>query len=236
MTVTQANRDTIDKILQFLQEVPPDDIKPPPEPTPPPNLAFQKHIIRSISEAEELYHKNYKAALKASKPLFRLKGKFSLEFDDIQQIILKYAWWACLTYDPARGKITTWMYSLQRHARYEIYRCYFRAGRLGEVLLMSQEDLRPETFHDFRKMPLLDRLELVELLEKNFETNDPRKAAVLIDRYVCDLTLQECGEILNLTRERVRQLEEAALQNLKNSYGQGDTRMRKRRRSVRFVS
>lgn len=52
----------------------------------------------------------------------------------------------------------------------------------------------------------------------------PRERKILLLRYGLDeygrpLTLEEAGEILNITRERVRQIEKKALRKMKRHYG-----------------
>lgn len=64
---------------------------------------------------------------------------------------------------------------------------------------------------------------LEELLSKAIETLNPREAKVICSHFGVDsdkeMTLQEIGSELNLTRERVRQIQVTALNKIKLNYG-----------------
>ena len=62
--------------------------------------------------------------------------------------------------------------------------------------------------------------ELMEELLKIMDSLDPREKEVLIRRYgLLDgeaMTLDQVGQAMNLSRERIRQIEEKALRKLRN--------------------
>jgi len=66
----------------------------------------------------------------------------------------------------------------------------------------------------------VDKLDLKEQLLKVMESLEPREKTVLIKRYgLIDgepMTLEEIGQELNLSRERIRQIEEKALRKMRN--------------------
>ncbi len=66
--------------------------------------------------------------------------------------------------------------------------------------------------------------ELEQLLNGAIETLDTREAKVIRSHFGvncdCEMTLQEIGNELNLTRERVRQIQVAALNKIRRSFGE----------------
>jgi RNA polymerase primary sigma factor len=66
--------------------------------------------------------------------------------------------------------------------------------------------------------------ELAQLLSKAIETLNPREAKIICEHFGVEtgteMTLQEIGSELNLTRERVRQIQVIALNKIKTSFGQ----------------
>ncbi len=82
--------------------------------------------------------------------------------------------------------------------------------------------LEQQTFtHPFKSIA---EIELGELLGKAIETLNPREAKVICEHFGVDtgreMTLQEIGSELNLTRERVRQIQVMALNKIKVNFGQ----------------
>ena len=65
----------------------------------------------------------------------------------------------------------------------------------------------------------VDKKDLKEQLLQVMESLDPREKTVLIKRYGLDgepMTLDDIGEELRLSRERIRQIEEKALRKMRN--------------------
>ncbi|TAL42787.1 MAG: sigma-70 family RNA polymerase sigma factor, partial [Methylovulum sp.] len=75
--------------------------------------------------------------------------------------------------------------------------------------------------HPFKSIAETD---LEQLLSKAIETLNPREAQVICAHFGVDadreMTLQEIGSELNLTRERVRQIQVMALNKIKLNFGQ----------------
>jgi RNA polymerase primary sigma factor len=69
----------------------------------------------------------------------------------------------------------------------------------------------------------LDRVELVEVLQKSLACLDDREQTVVRAYFGLEeqepMTLQEIGDALGLTRERVRQLRNAALRKMRQHFG-----------------
>ena len=74
----------------------------------------------------------------------------------------------------------------------------------------------------------LCRIELAEQVREVLDTLTPRQAKVLRMRFGvelnCDYTLEEVGRTLDVTRERIRQIEAKALRNMKHPYRSGALR------------
>ena len=68
----------------------------------------------------------------------------------------------------------------------------------------------------------LCRVELAEQVKELLDTLTPREAKVLRMRFgielTCDYTLEEVGRTLDVTRERIRQIEAKALRHMKHPY------------------
>jgi len=54
------------------------------------------------------------------------------------------------------------------------------------------------------------------MIIKVLNTIESREAIVLVLRLACDMTLQGCGEIMGITKERVRQIEAKGLSKLRH--------------------
>jgi len=60
------------------------------------------------------------------------------------------------------------------------------------------------------------RLDLQKIFPKIFETLGPNERKVMQFRFWADMTLEDCGRSLNVTRERIRQIEAHALRKLRH--------------------
>ena len=61
-----------------------------------------------------------------------------------------------------------------------------------------------------------DRRDIKHLVGEAFEALSPREAKIFRLRYWHDLTLEEVGQMFELTRERIRQIENNALRKLRS--------------------
>jgi hypothetical protein len=62
------------------------------------------------------------------------------------------------------------------------------------------------------------RLDLQKIFPKIFETLGPKESKVLKFRFWADMTLEDCGHALNVTRERIRQIEAAAIRKMNSPH------------------
>jgi RNA polymerase primary sigma factor len=60
------------------------------------------------------------------------------------------------------------------------------------------------------------RIDLKKIFPKIFETLGPQEIVVLQFRFWCDMTLEDCGRALNVTKERIRQIEKLAIRKIKS--------------------
>lgn len=87
--------------------------------------------------------------------------------------------------------------------------------------LWYQRDLEPELLSDEPIPEPSDELDPLRerdakvLVSTLLERCTPQEARVLTMRYMEDMTLQEIGQVLGVTRERIRQVERKALLRLK---------------------
>jgi RNA polymerase primary sigma factor len=91
----------------------------------------------------------------------------------------------------------------------------------GEVLFSPIDYLEQEVFVDsFKK---ISKMDLDSLIGKAIKGLNPREAKVISCHFGVEvensMTLQEIGVELNLTRERVRQIQVMALNKIRRSFG-----------------
>ena len=60
------------------------------------------------------------------------------------------------------------------------------------------------------------RLDLQKAIPEALDTISPKERKVLLLRFWFDMTLDECGDVFRLTRERIRQIEAKALRKLRH--------------------
>tara|TARA_R110000868_G_scaffold330695_1_gene591670 strand:+ start:20 stop:532 length:513 start_codon:yes stop_codon:yes gene_type:complete len=60
------------------------------------------------------------------------------------------------------------------------------------------------------------RLDLQKAIPEALDTISPKERKVLLLRFWFDMTLDECGDLFELTRERIRQIEAGALRKLRH--------------------
>ena len=60
------------------------------------------------------------------------------------------------------------------------------------------------------------RLDLQKAIPEALDTISPKERKVLLLRFWFDMTLDECGDVFRLTRERIRQIESHALRKLRH--------------------
>jgi len=90
--------------------------------------------------------------------------------------------------------------------------------------LWRSRDDEPET-QEFAKLPpwmhyeeidIETRLDLQKAIPEALDTICPRERKIILLRFWFDMTLDECGDVFELTRERIRQIEAHALRKLRH--------------------
>jgi len=62
------------------------------------------------------------------------------------------------------------------------------------------------------------RIDLQKIFPRIFETLGPKERKVIEWRFWSDMTLEECGKTLNVTKERIRQIEAAIIRKINSPY------------------
>jgi RNA polymerase sigma factor (sigma-70 family) len=123
------------------------------------------------------------------------------------------------------GKInkgTTIPYGTLADASQELIKVYYYHGYKEDSMLPEFPCLPYEEEPTIDPEEELCRVELAEQVKELLDTLTPRQAKVLRMRFgielTCDYTLEEVGRTLDVTRERIRQIEAKALRNMKHPY------------------
>src|SRR6056297_2318280 len=87
---------------------------------------------------------------------------------------------------------------------------------MGKVETVVIADIYPlNIVKELFKKDVVDEINIVGLLNE-IDKLDERKAKILRFRYKDKKTLQECGEIIGLTRERIRQIQNKSFRLLRH--------------------
>jgi len=95
-------------------------------------------------------------------------------------------------------------------------------SEVRSIWYTRNKELEPEVFERLPKWMAPEvgqgdvQSDMSRLVADAFETISPKEAKVLRFRYWHDLTLDEIGQIFDLTRERIRQIEARALRKLRH--------------------
>jgi hypothetical protein len=90
--------------------------------------------------------------------------------------------------------------------------------------LWRSRDDEPET-QEFAKLPpwmhyeeidIETRLDLQKAIPEALDTISPKERKIILLRFWFDMTLDECGDVFRVTRERIRQIEAHALRKLRH--------------------
>ncbi|CAG7856325.1 RNA polymerase sigma factor RpoD [biofilm metagenome] len=120
--------------------------------------------------------------------------------------------------------------------------CQFTTDEVNHILAISQTSVAMESFDDSDDEPTFAPIDFLEqkvfnpsfnmiastqlesLVRKAVHTLNPREAKIICSHFGVDTdqqqTLQEIGDELNLTRERVRQIQVVALNKIRMRYGE----------------
>lgn len=150
--------------------------------------------------------------------------------DDYDQIALYSFWFACLTYESDRGRLSTWCYQvaktfgLRELLRYMLPE--FSSCDPALLLAPSPWDRLDDQLDGATLFAVLeDSCKDQPLSAKEGGQLDSRDVKVLCRRFVDDCTLKEIGIELKVTKERIRQIEARSLRILKNSFQAGRAKL-----------
>lgn len=110
-------------------------------------------------------------------------------------------------------------YGTLADASYELRKTYYYYGYPKDTDFPELPVLEPEVIEVDPEKALIAQ-ELARVVQEMLDSLTPREAKVLRLRYgvdvSCDHTLEEIGQLFDVTRERIRQIEAKALRKLKH--------------------
>lgn len=208
-------------------------------------LEVTPELLLSRAEQEALIEQWTSYAYSISRKFYRSARRW-LTFDECRAIAVEGLWEAARRFQPSKG------YSFGTYSTYWVYQCLQRAKRKAmgnpahhrygsEEFAASIRVTCPKVSLDthYRTQgisgdpfsfaetiparPEPGRLEApADFWDRAYKWLDPVKRQVIRLRYHDDLTLEEVGSVLGLTRERIRQHEAAALNQLRTRADFGD--------------
>lgn len=163
-----------------------------------------------INAFEALFHQHYKLVFKTA--YLNLGNREDAE--DVLQEVFVAVWKSRSTFDPTKGKLTTWLH------RITINQCINRKRR-KQVAILSVEEARDSGFDlpqirgsELPDELLMNRLEY-ERMVKAVNSLDGKHHPVLVLRYFGDLSYGEIAEILDIPLGTVKSRLNQAIRTLR---------------------
>lgn len=138
--------------------------------------------------------------------------------EDVLQKVFFQVWRFRHTYDPDKGKITTWLH------RITVNECSRKKSRkTSAVISLEQKGIDlPEMKHQFQpEETAITRMEYDQLL-KAMDALDTKYRSVLVLRYFDDLSYQEIAEALDMPLGTVKSRLNQSLKYLKERMNLGE--------------
>jgi hypothetical protein len=114
-------------------------------------------------------------------------------------------------------------------ASYELRQCYYYLGYKNDHDMPELPNLPADVEETDSPEDVLENRDILKLLHAVLDTLTPRQAKVLKLRFGIDVhtdyTLEEVGQVFDLSRERIRQIEAKALKSLRHPSKSSDLRM-----------
>lgn len=140
------------------------------------------------------------------------------EAEDILQEVFVTVWKSRHTFDPAKGKITTWLH------RITVNRCVSK-HRKKQLVLLSLDEARADGFHlpettssELPDESLISKSEYEELM-KALNSLDSKHRPVLVLRYFDELSYDEIAKVLGIPLGTVKSRINHALRSLQGQLG-----------------
>lgn len=136
--------------------------------------------------------------------------------DDLISIAMVAVWSASKTWDTERGAtFETYVYSAVVHAMMQEKLRYGRLARTGITRSLSlTEDEQDDTEFELRGLTHTPEQIVIDAQLHRFVEKLPHPLKRVVERHFSDESLADVGEVLGLSRERVRQLEWKAFRML----------------------
>lgn len=111
----------------------------------------------------------------------------------------------------------------------ELRQCYYYLGYKNDHDMPELPSLPADVEEPVTPEDMLESRDIIKLLHAALDTLTPRQAKILKLRFGIgvhtDYTLEEVGRVFDLTRERIRQIENKALRHLRHPSRSSDLRM-----------
>jgi RNA polymerase sigma-70 factor (ECF subfamily) len=167
-----------------------------------------------VSAFETLYRQYEKLVFRTA---YLVTGSKEAAEDVLQEVFVS-VWRFRNTYDPNRGKLTTWLH------RITVNQCSKEKARKGPAAISLEEkgiDL-PEMKHQFQPEDILVNKMEYERLLRAMNALDTRHRSVLVLRYFNDLSYQEIAEALEIPLGTVKSRLKQSLRYLKQQMNPGE--------------
>lgn len=178
-----------------------------------------------IAAANIIAEKNIRLAHKAASHFKWAKG-YGLSDDDLLSCGYEALIVGTRIHDPRRGKLSTVVMFRMRQmvGRYVNAAKAAKRGSAGKVKTFNQRDELGKTLNDMQDsigLPSDGKALLREdcqIIKSALSKLDQREQLVIWKRIAEDMTLDEIGKVIGVTKERVRQIEIESLEKLRYFY------------------
>ncbi len=167
-----------------------------------------------VSAFETLYRQYEKLVYRTA---YLITGDKEAANDALQEVFIS-VWKSRHTYDPNKGKLTTWLH------RITVNQCSKKkAVKMPTTVSLEEKGIDlPEMKHSYQPEDvLINKLEYDRLL-KAMEALDTKHRSVLVLRYFNDLSYQEIAEALEIPLGTVKSRLNQSLRYLKDQMNPGE--------------
>lgn len=146
---------------------------------------------------------------------YKIPETISVDRNDIEQDVLYKIFARMDIYDKDKS-ITEWISCMTRSYVWNLIKKHYALKRGGGTFMEVGEVLDIEEYDQPEEISEFDDHTCKDLVNRAMVHLDSREECVIKMRYYEGFTLEECGLVFGLTRERIRQIEEKALNKMKD--------------------